>query len=70
MARPYCNGGGKNLRDGSPATDKGHMKRQRKCIRTTQDTLNEKLDVIEMEQDIHPPVEQEKTNQFLNPLKH
>ena len=32
----------------SPATDKGHMKRQRKFLRTTQDNLKEKLDVIEM----------------------
>ena len=40
------------------------MKRQRKGLRTTQDTLKEKLDVIEMEQDIQSPVEREKINQI------
>ena len=38
------------------------MKRQRKCLRKTQDTLKEKLEVIDMERDIHPPVEQDKIN--------
>ena len=47
----------KYLPDISPATDKGHMKRQRKFLRTTQDHMKEKLDVIEMERNIHPPVE-------------
>ena len=54
----------KYLPDISPATDKGHMKRQRKVLRTTQDNMKEKLDMIEMERDIHPPVELEKMNQI------
>ena len=54
----------KYLPDSSPATDKGYTKLQRKSLRTTQDTLKEKLEVIEMEQDIHPPVEREKINQI------
>ena len=39
----------KYLPDSSPATDKGHMKQHRKGIRTTQDNLKGKLDVIDME---------------------
>ena len=35
--------------DSSPAIDKGHMKLQQNIIRTTQDKLNEKLNVIEIE---------------------
>ena len=44
------------------------MKRQRKGLRTTQDTLKEKLEVIEMEQDIIPPVEREKMNQIFTSI--
>ena len=68
MARTYCNGGGKYLPDSSPATYKGDMKRQRKGLITTQETLKEKLEVIEMEQDIHPTVEREKTNQIFTSI--
>ena len=52
------------LPDSSPAIDKDHMKRQRKGIRTTQDKLNKKLNIIETERDINPPVEKEKQNQI------
>ena len=45
----------KYLPDHAPATDKGHMQRQRKGIRS--------LDAIKIEQDFHPPVEREKFNQ-------
>ena len=40
------------------------MKRQRKCIRTMQDKLKEKLNVIETERYINPPAEREKQNQI------
>ena len=32
------------------------MKRQSKGIRTTQDKLKEKLEIMDMEKDIQPPV--------------
>ena len=54
----------KYLPDSLPATDKGHTKQQRKGTRTTQDKLKEKLEVIETEQDINPPVERDKYNQI------
>ena len=38
----------KYLQYSSPEKDKGHMKLQRKGIITTQNTLKEKLEVIEM----------------------
>ena len=44
------------------------MKRQRKGLRKTQDTLKEKLELIDMEQDIHPPIEQEKMNQIFTSI--
>ena len=34
----------------------------------TQDTLKEKLEVIDMEQYIHPPVERDKINQIFIPI--
>ena len=40
------------------------MKRKTKGIRTTQDKLKEKLEVIEMVQDIHALVEREKMDQI------
>ena len=52
----------------SPTTDKVHMKRQRKVLRTTQDTLKEKLEVIEIEQYIHPPIEWEKINHIFTSI--
>ena len=58
----------KYLPDSSPATDKVYMKRQRKGLRTTQDTLKEKLEVIDMERDIHPPVEREKINHIFTSI--
>ena len=58
----------KYLPDSSPETDKFHMKRQSKVLRTTQNNLKEKLEVIEMEQDIHPPIEREKTSNILTSI--
>ena len=52
----------------SPATDKVHMKRYIKVLRTTQDNLKEKLEVNDMEQDIHPPVEREKIHQVFTSI--
>ena len=54
----------KYLPNRSPATDKVYMKRQRKGIRTTQDKLKEKLEVIEMEPYIHSRIERENMNQI------
>ena len=51
-----------------PATYKGHMKRQRKCIRTTKDKLKEKLEVIRTEKEIHLPVERDKMNQIFTSI--
>ena len=48
---------GKYPQDISQETDKVHMERQRKGLRTTQDTLKDKLEAINMERDIHPPIE-------------
>ena len=47
----------KYLPDISPATYKGHTNQQRKGTRTTQDIPKEKLEVIDMERDIYPPIE-------------
>ena len=44
------------------------MKRQIKGLRETQDTLKEKLELIEMEQEIHTPVERENTNQIFTAI--
>ena len=54
----------KYLPDHSPATDKGHMRRQRKGIRSTQTKVETELERIETERDYHPPGEQEKFNQI------
>ena len=59
---------GKYFPDSSPATEKVHMKRQRNGLRTTQDKLKEKLEVIYMKQDIHPPVEKEEINQIFTSI--
>ena len=37
----------KYLPDSFPGTDKGHMKRQRKVIRSTKDKINDALEHIE-----------------------
>ena len=44
------------------------MKRQSKVLITTKYTLKEKLEVIEMEQDIHPPIEREKMNHIFTSI--
>ena len=44
------------------------MKRQIKCLRETQDNLKEKLELIEMEQDIQPTIEEEKINQIFTSI--
>ena len=48
----------KHLPEFAPATDKGHMKRQRLGIRSTK----EKLKKIEYERDIRPTIAQGKKN--------
>jgi len=52
----------KYLLDHTPATDKGHMRRQRKGMRSTK--MKEALDTIEHNRDMNPPVEKEKLNQL------
>eukprot|EP00978_Attheya_sp_CCMP212_P034584 scaffold145516_cov59-Attheya_sp.AAC.1 len=54
----------KYLPDSCPATDKGHMKRQAKGIRSTKTKINEALSMIEYERDIHPPKATELSNQI------
>ena len=50
----------KYLPDSSPATDKGHMKRQKKGIRTTTATIMKETN--ETQQCINPPMEKEQKN--------
>ena len=45
------------------------MKRQRKGLRTTQYNTKEKLEVIDMKQYIHPPVERENMNQIFTSIR-
>jgi hypothetical protein len=52
----------KYLPDSAPATDKGHMKRQKQGIRSTRQKLRAELDKIETARDMHPPQEQESMN--------
>ena len=59
---------GKYPQDISQETDKVHMERQRKGLRTTQDTLKDKLEAINMERDIHPPIEWEKINHIFTSI--
>ena len=63
----------KHLPDYAPATDKNHIKRQRKGVRSTMKippTKTKKgrvkyaLDKIELERDINPPQEDEKTTRY------
>jgi hypothetical protein len=42
----------KYLPETSPATDKGHMKRQRKGLRSTKEKVQEALNIIEIERDM------------------
>jgi hypothetical protein len=50
------------LPDSSPATDKGHMKRQKQGIRSTKMKLHDKLEKIETARDMNPPQEKVSTN--------
>ena len=63
----------KHLPDSAPSTDKGHMKRQRKGIRSTmkipliktrKERIKYVLDKIELDHDINPTQENEKNNQI------
>ena len=58
----------KYLPDISPETYKVHMKRQKKGLRTTQGALKEKFEVIETEQDIHPPIELDTMNKIFTSI--
>jgi hypothetical protein len=50
------------LPESSPATDKGHMKRQKQGIRSTKEKIQGALDKIEAARDMHPPQETESMN--------
>ena len=52
------------LSDSAPATDKGHMKRQRRGIRSAKEKLKEELERVEYERDMYPPQMEEKKNQL------
>ena len=54
----------KYLPDFSPATDKEHMKRQKKGIRLTTEKLAIKVRESETEQCINPPMVNKQTNQL------
>ena len=54
----------KYLPNHAPATDKGHMRRQRKGIRSTK--MKKSLETIEHTRDMTPPVEREKMNQLFS----
>ena len=47
----------KYLPESSPATDKGHMKRQKQGIRSTKEKIMTALSTIETARDINPPME-------------
>ena len=54
----------KHLPDSSPATDKGHMKRQKQGIRSTKEKIMTALSTIETARDINPPMVKETQNQI------
>ena len=54
----------KYLPESSPATDKGHMKRQRQGIRSTKEKVQTALETFEYEQDMNPPLRTEELNQL------
>ena len=54
----------KYLPTSCPATDKGHMKRQQKGIRSTNQKIETTLDKIETQRCMNPPKEREKWNQL------
>ena len=50
------------LPEDAPATDKGHMRRQRKGLRSTsRKSMEEKTETFK---DFHPPIEKEDNNQI------
>ena len=58
----------KYLPDSCPATDKGHMKRQQKGIKSTKDKINNTLEQIETAQCMNPPEEKERMNKIFTTL--
>ena len=54
----------KYLPDSCPATDKGHMKRQQKGVRSTKEKVKVALEAIELERCMNPPMEEEEMNQI------
>ena len=54
----------KYLPESSPATDKGHMKRQKQGIRSTKEKKMTALSTIETARDINLPMEKETKNQI------
>ena len=54
----------KYLPELSPATDKGHMKRQKLGIRSTKEKIMTALSTIETARGINPPMEKETKNQI------
>ena len=54
----------KYLPESCPATDKGHMKRQQKAIRSTKQKIKKALNIIETQRCMNPPQEKEKWNQL------
>ena len=54
--------------DSFPATDKGHMKRQRKGIRSTKDKINNTAEQIETARCMNPLEERERMNQIFMTL--
>ena len=54
----------KYLPESSPATGKGHMKRQKQGIRSTKEKIMTALSTIETARDIKPPIEKETQNQI------
>ena len=58
----------KYLPESFPATDKGHMKIQRKGIRPTADKIKDSLEQIETARCMNPPEEKERMNQIFTTL--
>ena len=54
----------KYLPESCPSTDKGHMKRQRKGIRSNRDKIKDALEHIEIARCMNPPEEKERMNQI------
>ena len=57
-----------HLPDSCPATDKGHMKRQKKGIRSTKDKIKDALENIETARCMNPPEERDIMNQIFMTL--